>query len=87
VQEGKCWDTVEKEMKLPKYAGTPGYEQALPFILRRYCGLWGPRQRFRGGSEHPRFRAVADYNISPHRNAAIMIMIESFNKLFGSGAK
>jgi glyoxylase-like metal-dependent hydrolase (beta-lactamase superfamily II) len=41
AHEGKCWDTVEKEMKLPKYANTPGYEQALPFILRRYCGLWG----------------------------------------------
>jgi glyoxylase-like metal-dependent hydrolase (beta-lactamase superfamily II) len=41
AQEGKCWDTVEKEMKLPKYVSTPGYEQALPFVLRRYCGLWG----------------------------------------------
>ena len=41
AHEGKCWDTVEKEMKLPKYASIPGYEQALPFILRRYCGLWG----------------------------------------------
>lgn len=41
AQEGKCWDRVEKELKLPKYAGTPGYEQALPFVLRRYCGLWG----------------------------------------------
>jgi glyoxylase-like metal-dependent hydrolase (beta-lactamase superfamily II) len=41
AREGKCWDPVEKEMKLPKYAGWPGYESALPFILRRYCGLWG----------------------------------------------
>jgi hypothetical protein len=41
AQEGKCWDTVEKEMKLPKYASLPGYEAALPFVLRRYCGLWG----------------------------------------------
>ncbi|HYY25502.1 MAG TPA: MBL fold metallo-hydrolase [Candidatus Udaeobacter sp.] len=41
AREGKCWDTVEKEMKLPKYASWPNYEQALPFILRRYCGLWG----------------------------------------------
>jgi glyoxylase-like metal-dependent hydrolase (beta-lactamase superfamily II) len=41
AQEGKCWDRVEKELKLPKYAGTSGYEQALPFVLRRYCGLWG----------------------------------------------
>jgi glyoxylase-like metal-dependent hydrolase (beta-lactamase superfamily II) len=41
AREGKCWDTVEKEMKLPKYESWPGYEQGLPFVLRRYCGLWG----------------------------------------------
>jgi glyoxylase-like metal-dependent hydrolase (beta-lactamase superfamily II) len=41
AQEGKCWDQVEKEMKLPKYSNWPGYEAALPFVLRRYCGLWG----------------------------------------------
>jgi glyoxylase-like metal-dependent hydrolase (beta-lactamase superfamily II) len=41
AREGKCWDPVEKEMKLPKYESWPGYEQGLPFVLRRYCGLWG----------------------------------------------
>jgi glyoxylase-like metal-dependent hydrolase (beta-lactamase superfamily II) len=41
AQEGKCWDTVEKEMKLPKYTSYPNYEAAMPFVLRRYCGLWG----------------------------------------------
>ena len=41
AQAGKCWDAVEKEMKLPKYASWPGYENNLPFVLRRYCGLWG----------------------------------------------
>ena len=41
AQEGKCWDAVEKEMKLPKYESMPGYANGLPFILRRYCGLWG----------------------------------------------
>jgi len=40
-QEGKCWDAAEKEFKLPKYANWPGYENGLPFIARRYCGLWG----------------------------------------------
>ena len=40
-QEGKCWDTAEKEFKLPKYASWPGYDNGLPFIARRYCGLWG----------------------------------------------
>jgi glyoxylase-like metal-dependent hydrolase (beta-lactamase superfamily II) len=41
AREGKCWDAVEKEMKLPKYANWPNYETAMPFVLRRYCGLWG----------------------------------------------
>ena len=41
AQAGKCWDGVEKELKLPKYQSGPGYEQNLPFVLRRYCGLWG----------------------------------------------
>jgi glyoxylase-like metal-dependent hydrolase (beta-lactamase superfamily II) len=41
AREGKCWDTVEKEMKLAKHAHWPNYETALPFVLRRYCGLWG----------------------------------------------
>lgn len=41
ARAGKCWDTVEKELKLPKYSSWPNYETALPFVLRRYCGLWG----------------------------------------------
>jgi glyoxylase-like metal-dependent hydrolase (beta-lactamase superfamily II) len=40
-QEGKCWDTAEKEFKLAKYASWPGHANGLPFIARRYCGLWG----------------------------------------------
>ena len=41
AQAGRCWDAVEKELKLPKYASWAGYENNLPFVLRRYCGLWG----------------------------------------------
>ena len=41
AQAGKCWDAVEKELKLPKYETWPGYGQDLPIVLRRYCGLWG----------------------------------------------
>ena len=41
AREGKCWDAVEKETKLPKYESWPGYQSNLPFVLRRYCGLWG----------------------------------------------
>ena len=38
---GKCFDVAMKEVKLPKYEKWPGYENNLPFVLRRYCGLWG----------------------------------------------
>lgn len=41
AQEGKCWDTAEREFKLPKYESWPGYANNLPFVARRYCGLWG----------------------------------------------
>ena len=41
AREGKCWDAVEKDLKLPKYESWPGYANNLPFVLRRYCGLWG----------------------------------------------
>jgi len=41
AQAGGCWAKVEKEMKLPKYEKMPGYETGLPYVLRRYCGLWG----------------------------------------------
>jgi glyoxylase-like metal-dependent hydrolase (beta-lactamase superfamily II) len=41
AQAGKCWDTAEKEFKLAKYETWPGYASGLPFIARRYCGLWG----------------------------------------------
>lgn len=41
AREGKCWDAAEKEVKLPKYENWAGYQNNLPFVLRRYCGLWG----------------------------------------------
>jgi glyoxylase-like metal-dependent hydrolase (beta-lactamase superfamily II) len=41
AQAGKCWDAVEKELKLPKYENWPGYANNMQFVLRRYCGLWG----------------------------------------------
>ena len=41
AREGKCWQPVEREMKLPKYENMPNYANGLPYVLRRYCGLWG----------------------------------------------
>jgi len=29
------------QLQFPKYTGVPGYEIAQPYIVRRYCGLWG----------------------------------------------
>jgi glyoxylase-like metal-dependent hydrolase (beta-lactamase superfamily II) len=40
-QDGKCWEPVEKDFKLPKYESWPNYANGLPFVARRYCGLWG----------------------------------------------
>ena len=41
ARAGKCWDAVEKDLKLPKYESWPGYANNLPYVLRRYCALWG----------------------------------------------
>ena len=41
AREGKCWEPAEKELTLPTYESWAGYAQGLPFVLRRYCGLWG----------------------------------------------
>lgn len=41
AREGKCWEPAEKEVKLPQYESWPGYAAGMPFVLRRYCGLWG----------------------------------------------
>ena len=40
-QAGRCWEPGEKEFKLEGYENWPGYAAGLPFIARRYCGLWG----------------------------------------------
>jgi len=41
AQEGKCWEPAEKDFQMPEYEKWPGYAAGLPFIARRYCGLWG----------------------------------------------
>ena len=41
ARDGKCWDPAEKEFKLTNYESWPGYANNLPFVARRYCGLWG----------------------------------------------
>ena len=39
--EGKCWEPAEKEFAMPKYQNWPGYQNGIPLVARRYCGLWG----------------------------------------------
>ena len=41
ARAGRCWQPGEQEIKLQKYADWPGYQQGLPYLGRRYCGLWG----------------------------------------------
>ena len=41
AQAGKCWEPAEKEFQLPDYEKWPGYAAGMPFVARRYCGLWG----------------------------------------------
>src|SRR5262245_19172888 len=41
AQDGKCWDTAEKEFKLAGYENWPNYANNLQYIARRYCSLWG----------------------------------------------
>ena len=40
-QAGKCWMPGEKEFTIAGYEKFGGYAEGLPFIARRYCGLWG----------------------------------------------
>jgi glyoxylase-like metal-dependent hydrolase (beta-lactamase superfamily II) len=40
-EAGRCWEPGEKEFKVEGFENWPGYAAALPFIGRRYCGLWG----------------------------------------------
>ena len=41
AQQGRCWEPVESQLKLPKYESWPNYQANLQFVLRRYCALWG----------------------------------------------
>ena len=41
ARDGKCWAAAQKEVKLEKYASWPGYQNNLPHVIQRYCGLWG----------------------------------------------
>lgn len=41
AEQGKCFDTAMKEIKLPKYEKWGNYEQFLPGNIERFCEYWG----------------------------------------------
>ena len=41
ANQGKCFDTAMKEIKLPKYEKWGNYEQFLPGNIERFCEYWG----------------------------------------------
>jgi glyoxylase-like metal-dependent hydrolase (beta-lactamase superfamily II) len=41
ADQGKCFDTAMKEIKLPKYEKWGSYEQFLPGNIERFCEYWG----------------------------------------------
>ena len=43
AQAGKCWDAVEKDVKLPKYESWAGYQQNLPLRPAPLLRALGPR--------------------------------------------
>ncbi len=40
-EAGRCWEPAEKEFKVEGFENYPNYATAMPFVARRYCGLWG----------------------------------------------
>jgi len=41
AEQGKCWDTAMKEVRLPKYEKWGNYEQHLAGNVERFCSFWG----------------------------------------------
>lgn len=40
AEQGKCWDTAMKEVRLPRYERWGSYEQYLPGNVERFCSYW-----------------------------------------------
>jgi glyoxylase-like metal-dependent hydrolase (beta-lactamase superfamily II) len=41
ARAGKCWNPAEAETQFERYKDMPGYANGRPYVVRRYCGLWG----------------------------------------------
>ncbi len=40
AEQGKCWDTAMKEVRLPKYEKWGNYEQQIAGNIERFCSYW-----------------------------------------------
>jgi glyoxylase-like metal-dependent hydrolase (beta-lactamase superfamily II) len=40
AEQGKCWDTAMKEVRLPRYERWGGYNEFLPGNVERFCSYW-----------------------------------------------
>jgi hypothetical protein len=41
ARAGRCWQPAENELQLDRYKDMPNYANGRPYVVRRYCGLWG----------------------------------------------
>ena len=41
ARAGKCWNPAEAETQFDRYKDMPNYANGRPYVVRRYCGLWG----------------------------------------------
>lgn len=41
ARAGRCWLPAENEVQFEKYKDMPNYAMGRPYVVRRYCGLWG----------------------------------------------
>ena len=41
ARAGRCWNPAEAEVQFDRYKDMPGYANGRPYMVRRYCGLWG----------------------------------------------
>ena len=41
ARDGKCWQPAENELQIDQYKDMPNYANGRPYVVRRYCGLWG----------------------------------------------
>lgn len=41
ARAGRCWRPAENALQLDRYKDMPNDANGRPYVVRRYCGLWG----------------------------------------------